>query len=315
MLAVKAIRPGGCSHAKLEEKDTDKSGNKKQSESAECPDCDRSAQKRSDHIVCSVHLELPHPRRRKLILHLDLNNTILVSDAVTKQGTVAALDYFLSTATWGRVNRQGSWEWVSDVPSLLSPCQGAVTYYSQFGRVQDFTGTAEGQRFRGVLKEHLSLLEWSGEEDELLAVRGEDGRLYHWILPAFFQLLQTLESQHREFCVLFRTFGTDLSRVLGAVQRVLREGAHPLFTDLHALSMPLNLTPGRIRCSKKNVVLSRGSERVSTRGDERSLYRYFSDLQGLGGLTIATQTWEESPSGLTPPILKCSTYSLMTTFG
>lgn len=291
MSAVKTIQPGGCSHAKNGEKDTDQSGNKKQSDSAECPDCDRSAEKRSDHIVCSVHLELPQSRRRKLILHLDLNNTILVSDAVTKQGTVAALDYFLSTATWGRVNRQGSWEWLSDVPSLLPPCQGAVTYYSQFGRVQDFTGTAEGQRFRGVLKEHLSLLEWRGEEDEELAVRGEDGRLYHWILPAFFQLLQALEFQHREFCVVFRTFGTDLARVLGVVQRVLREGTHPLFTGLQALPMPLNPTPGRIRCSKKNVVLSRGSERVSTRGDERSLYRYFSDLQGLGGFQDHFDWW------------------------
>ncbi|XP_033875732.1 uncharacterized protein LOC117411954 isoform X1 [Acipenser ruthenus] len=291
MSAVKTIRPGGCSHAKNGEKDTDESGNKKQSESAECPDCDRSAEKRSDHIVCSVHLELPQSRRRKLILHLDLNNTILVSDAVTKQGTVAALDYFLSTATWGRVNRQGSWEWLSDLPSLLPPCQGAVTYYSQFGRVQDFTGTAEGQRFCGVLKEHLSLLEWRGEEDEELAVRGEDGRLYHWLLPAFFQLLQALKSQHREFCVVFRTFGTDLARVLGAVQRVLREGTHPLFTGLQALPMPLNPTPGRIRCSKKNVVLSRGSERVSTRGDERSLYRYFSDLQGLGGFQDHFDWW------------------------
>lgn len=42
-------------------------------------------------------------RRKKLVLHFDLNNTILVSDAVTNQGTVAALEYFLSTVTWGRM--------------------------------------------------------------------------------------------------------------------------------------------------------------------------------------------------------------------
>lgn len=40
---------------------------------------------------------------RKIVLHFDLNNTILVSDAVTRQGTVAALEYFLSTVTWGRM--------------------------------------------------------------------------------------------------------------------------------------------------------------------------------------------------------------------
>lgn len=46
-------------------------------------------------------------RRKKLILHIDLNNTILISDAVTAQGTVAALEYFLTTVTWGRMSREG----------------------------------------------------------------------------------------------------------------------------------------------------------------------------------------------------------------
>lgn len=47
------------------------------------------------------------PRRpsRRIVLHFDLNNTILVSDAVTRQGTVGALEYFLSTVTWGRMTK------------------------------------------------------------------------------------------------------------------------------------------------------------------------------------------------------------------
>lgn len=48
-----------------------------------------------------------HDQRRKLVLHVDLNNTILVSDAVTGQGTVAALDYFLTTVTWGKMSLHG----------------------------------------------------------------------------------------------------------------------------------------------------------------------------------------------------------------
>ncbi|XP_015203495.2 uncharacterized protein [Lepisosteus oculatus] len=234
-------------------------------------------------FALSVPRTVAERPQRKLILHLDLNNTILVSDAVTKQGTVAALDYFLSTVTWGKMSKQGKWEWVSEVPSLLPPCEGAVSYYSQFGRVPDFTGTGQGRRFRGVLEEHLSLLQWTGEEDRELSVRGEDGRLYHWIMPSFFQLLQDLASLGRDFAIVFRTFGTDLPRVLRAVRKALTGGAHPLFPDLPLLSLPLNETPGRIRCSKKDVVLSRGVERVSARDDERSLHHYFSSLQGLGG--------------------------------
>lgn len=41
----------------------------------------------------------------------------------------------------------------------------------------------------------------------------------------------------REFAVIFRTFGTDLPRVLSAVSRALNEGAHPLFPDLPDLKV------------------------------------------------------------------------------
>lgn len=62
-----------------------------------------------DPAVATVPRELSSPNRsRKLILHVDLNNTILISDAVTSQGTVAALDYFLTTVTWGRMSKHGT---------------------------------------------------------------------------------------------------------------------------------------------------------------------------------------------------------------
>lgn len=48
-----------------------------------------------------------HNQRKKLVLHVDLNNTILVSDAVTGQGSVAALDHFISTVTWGKMSKHG----------------------------------------------------------------------------------------------------------------------------------------------------------------------------------------------------------------
>lgn len=51
------------------------------------------------------------PTRKRLVLHVDLNNTILVSDAVTCQGTLAALDYFLTTVTWGKKNKHGKHGW------------------------------------------------------------------------------------------------------------------------------------------------------------------------------------------------------------
>lgn len=233
-----------------------------------------------------------HEQKKKLVLHVDLNNTILVSDAVTCQGTVEALEHFLTTVTWGKMNKHGKWEWLSDSPSLLPPCDDAVSYHSQFGRTPGFTSTV-GRRFRGVLDEHLNLLRWPEgvKGDRELAIKGEDGRLYHWILPSFFQLLRDLVQEGREFAVLFRTFGSDLPRVLKAVSKVLTEGAHPLFPDLPDLKLSVNMTPGKIRCSKSEVVLSRAPDRVSTRDGERGLYQYLSSVQGLGGFVDHFDWW------------------------
>ncbi|CAL8324929.1 unnamed protein product [Merluccius merluccius] len=231
---------------------------------------------------------------RKLVLHVDLNNTILVWDAATGQGTVAALDGFLATVTWGRMDQQGKWEWLSDKPSLLPPCEGAVSHYSQFGRVADFTSGA-GRRFRGILDEHLALLRWPKgvKEDKDLSVKGEDGRLYHWILPSFFQLLQDLVAQGAEFSILFRTFGSDLPRVLSAMSRTLTQGLHPLFPDLPDLKLSVNQTPGKIRCNKREVVLTRGEDRLSTRGGPRDLYRYLGSVTGLGGFQDSFDWWSK----------------------
>ncbi|KAL6120118.1 uncharacterized protein ACO6RY_04541 [Pungitius sinensis] len=233
----------------------------------------------------------PGPRK-KLVLHIDLNNTILVSDTVTGQGPAAALDYFLSTVTWGKMSKQGRWEWLSDSTSLLPPCDNAVSYYSHFGRTPGFTSAA-GKRFRGILDEHLALFRWPAgtKADRELSVKGEGGQLYHWILPSFFQLLKDLTQEGREFAVVFRTFGSDLPRVLSAVSRALNEGAHPLFPDLPDLKLNVNMTPGKIRCSKRGAALSRGEERHSTRDGDRGLYQYLSSAQGLGGFQDHFEWW------------------------
>ncbi|KAM4571484.1 uncharacterized protein V3H82_011098 [Fundulus diaphanus] len=233
-----------------------------------------------------------HAPKRKLILHMDLNNTILVSDSVTGQGTVAALDYFLTTVTWGRMSKRGRWEWLSESASMFPPSSDAASYYSQFGRLPGFTSAA-GRRFKGLLDEHLELLRWPEgiEANRQLSVKGEDGRLYHWILPSFFQLIKDLAREGRDFAIVFRTFGTDLPRVLKAVSRAVEEGAHPLFPDLPELKLSVDMTPGKIRCSKKGIVLSRAEDRLSTCDGERGLYQYLSSVQGLSGFQDHFDWW------------------------
>lgn len=69
----------------------------------------------------------------------------------------------------------GKWEWLSDAPSLQPPCDGAVSYYSQFGRVTGFTSAA-GRRFRRILDQHLDLLLWpEGVKASIFINENEDG--------------------------------------------------------------------------------------------------------------------------------------------
>lgn len=114
-----------------------------------------------------------------------------------------------------------------------------MSYYSQFGRVVGFTTTGPGRRFRKALEEHLELLRWPSDlpAHKELSVKGEDGKLYHWILPSFFQMLQDLASHGIDFSIFFRTFGTDLPRLLMVVQRALEQGNHPLFPELPGLKV------------------------------------------------------------------------------
>ncbi|XP_029457069.1 uncharacterized protein LOC115091190 [Rhinatrema bivittatum] len=244
----------------------------------------------------SIALNQPGPqgilqtKKRKLILHLDLNNTILVSDAVTNQGPRSALNTYLSTVTWGKVSQTGEWQWLTDSLSLLPPCQGAVNYYSHFGRDVDFTDTVVGQHFKGIYTDHLRLLEWSGQANEVFTTTGEDGKGYHWILPSFFHLLESLHLEARHFAVVLRTFGTDLPSVLHSIHCAL-EGQHPQFPHLHLMPLPVNLSPGRIRCSKREVMLSRDSELVSTKTDARNIYSYFNSMEGIGGFQDHFDWW------------------------
>ncbi|XP_053151685.1 uncharacterized protein LOC128344810 [Hemicordylus capensis] len=230
------------------------------------------------------------PKKRKLVLHIDLNNTILVSDATTNQDPKAALNYYLSTVTWGKISPAGEWQWLSDSPSLLPPCQDAVNFYTQYGRNTKFTSTPLGRRFRDLHARHLKLLEWQGQPHPVLSITGEQAKHYHLVLPSFFYLLESLHREGRQFAIIFRTFGTDLPRVLQAVQCAL-EGQHPRFPTLQDISLPVDLSPGTIRCSQRKVVLMQGAEQLSTRDGARKMYMYFSSREGLCGFQDHFDWW------------------------
>ncbi|XP_050760835.1 myotubularin-related protein 14 [Gymnogyps californianus] len=180
---------------------------------------------------------------------------------------------------------------VGERPPLPGPpCPGALSYYSRHGRDPAFTEAGPGRCFGSLHARHLQLLEWPGRPHDVFSVQGEPSKRYHLILPAFFRLLDTLHREGRAFAVVFRTFGTDLPRALRAVSCALA-GQHPQFPALRHVALPVDLTPGQIRCSKREVVLTRGAERLATREDGRKLYDYFSSFEGIGGFQDHFDWW------------------------
>ncbi|XP_074770823.1 uncharacterized protein LOC141964387 isoform X2 [Athene noctua] len=174
-------------------------------------------------------------------------------------------------------------------------------------------GGAARRKRRGRKRRRFQLLEWPGRPHDVFSVQEEPSKRYHLILPAFFRLLDTLHRDGRAFAVIFRTFGTDLPRALRAVSCALA-GQHPQFPTLRDVALPVDLTPGQIRCGKREVVLTRGAERLATWEDGRKLYDYFSSFEGIGGFQDHFE-WVGSPCGLTPTIMAFTTSSLMTTSG
>ncbi|XP_074139369.1 uncharacterized protein LOC141551530 isoform X3 [Sminthopsis crassicaudata] len=238
--------------------------------------------------------EHPLPvRTKKLVLHMDINNTIFVSDSATGEGPKAALSSYLSSVCWGHFNQEGKWQWLSELPSLLPPTPDASSFSSIFGRHTKFISSTLGHPFQSLFSSYLQLLEWPGQPNSVFSVLGEDGRHYHRVLPAFFKLLAGLSQQGRRFAIIFRTFGKDLTSLLQTTHSAL-QGQHPQFSALKEVMLPVDLRPGKIRCSSNKVMVSRGKESVSSWPDARVVYDYFSAMEGLGGFQDHFAWWSRN---------------------
>ncbi|KAG8127906.1 hypothetical protein E2320_014786 [Naja naja] len=219
-----------------------------------------------DEIACELlgatTIPILSPKKRKLILHIDLNNTILVSDAITKQDPSAALNYYLSTVTWGKLSHTG-----------------AVSFYSH----------TQHQIHRDVLGEEVPGPSQAPLEAARVAGSASPSALHQRRTG---QTIPLACIEKGGVCHL-RTFGTDLPRVLQAVSCAL-EGQHPGFPALGGISLPVDLRLGKIRCSKKKVVLNHGAEQLSSDNGCRKMYAYFSSREGISGFQDHFEWWAKN---------------------
>ncbi|CAM4782172.1 unnamed protein product [Rotaria magnacalcarata] len=94
-------------------------------------------------------------------------------------------------------------------------------------------------------KRRLSVLHSDGVP--VNGFRSENGTLYHYILPSFFQLIQYLQKTNRDFVIYLRTMGDDSKNFLRNAERIL-SNEHPSFQFSHSLGV--SAEPGCIERPK-----------------------------------------------------------------
>ncbi|VDL93397.1 unnamed protein product [Schistocephalus solidus] len=105
-----------------------------------------------------------------------------------------------------------------------------------------FTQTPDGADFQEIFEEHLNLLLLPADLEILpcFVVLGHDHRRYHYLLPAFFRLINWLIEEEWPHAVLIRSFGMDIPPVLGATADYLGN-LHP--TERICTNIPSNYRP------------------------------------------------------------------------
>ena len=236
---------------------------------------------------------------RKLILHIDVNNTILVGDSKTKLTVLeGVLNEYMTEIVWGNVD-DGLWIPTENPISTKPPKTKAQSYYKYAEKkfedagkerwefkehVRKFTLQEVGKQFRWLVEKVKESLKFKGnlsasefQDLEPLFMQEED-RIYFRIIPAYFKLLNHLLEKNRDFAVILRTFGADGPIALEAT-KLYTQSLHPDISFPPSKNLSVNLTPGKILPSNEGMCIRTSNGGVySTYG---KIYHEFSQASGV----------------------------------
>ena len=247
---------------------------------------------------------------RKLILHFDVRNTVLVADSIGSLDVRQALNSYLTTVTWGWADPTGQWKWFNYTPSLTPPHKRAITYYKYLEKkmVQtaedraklrlstgNFTDPGEiGAPFAKYFDKHLKLLEWKHVDKPVaeLTMAGKEGKLYHYLLPAVFKLIVSLEAEGRDYAIVLRTYGRDGGNVLKGIKSFM-EGNHPEFPN--RINIPVKTDQGQIDRSESTLSLKCPTEKgYKEYSSDREIYNMLSSVHGVCGFVDDFNFWQKN---------------------
>ena len=255
-------------------------------------------------------------RKRKLVLHFDIRNTVLVADSITNVSVEQALNSFLTGVAWGYEGSKGEWQWYSDELSLTPPAPNTTTFYKHLEKqfvkntndrtklrlaTGDFTQSEIGSKFFHHFKNHLELLKWRHEfvleKHDILTMWGKDGQQYNYILPAVYKLVHSLVKDDRDFAIVFRTFGLDAPNVIKSLSYGL-QGNHPGYPEV--VKLPVNYDVGTVKRSDDEQTVftllgdSNSNEASQTFTGDRQIYDMLSQRIGIFGFRDDVNYWLEN---------------------
>ena len=183
-------------------------------------------------MVMQPHLEL----------HFALPGTVFTTLAKDKSSRLTDyLHRLLAERAWGHVDRHGEWEWSGEPPAYSRPDDDALSYieYAE----QRYKGRELRQKLQcftdfdhpgGMLALELAPLLESLLLPPQLAGSTEAARAglssdFCQLLPSFFDLLEHLQCEGREFTVVLRGF--DKEELAAATQEfnAFCSGSHPMY--------------------------------------------------------------------------------------
>eukprot|EP00439_Symbiodinium_sp_Y106_P020047 s3172_g2.t1 len=182
-------------------------------------------------IALHRHCSTERAVQSHLVLHFDVNKTIVMLDTIQNIPPGDVLNGILSECAWGRQVEGANGDVTpADSEELLSYLE--YLELSLPGKAKDMKKKREQ-----IWKKFTE----PGEPGEALrpfyeqlqdALKGE-GRMVgtKMVIPAFFELVSQLASQGRSFSVVFRTFGSDLP-VVQEEFNAFCAGLHPKYPDV-----------------------------------------------------------------------------------
>lgn len=206
------------------------------------------------------------PSTEPLLLHFDINKTVLMSDAVQMSGVEQGMREGIAELFWGEMVSQegGTSKWVwnqrtpSSAPDLTKENSNLMTYSQWCKKSVKKAELKDALRYWGpiseepVYKEMMHMLDETlkqmqlpedlvgSEELREVGITGDHYRMF----PALFHLVAALQKSGRHFALVFRSFGNDHESIKRE-WNAFCDLRHPLYSYLIVDVGPMNGTkPG-----------------------------------------------------------------------